>query len=111
MMLKRSFLSTFSFFLLVWGWAAYTAENPKTSLQVQQIDQEIQELEGMKRGFEARALRHEDQAQWLQFNDEAVLEVRRHQEIAQENREKAAEVQKRIDLLKAKRQKLLESSQ
>lgn len=107
-MLRKTFLTTLSFFLLVWGFWAYPAESTKTSIQVEQIDAQIKQLEDMKRGFEAKALRHEDQAEWLQFKEEAALEVRRHQQIAQENRDKAAEVQKQIDLLKARRQKLLE---
>jgi hypothetical protein len=75
--------------------------------QVQQLDQQIQELENMKRGFEAKALRHEDQADRLQFDDQTFLETRRHNQLAEENRAKAAAVQKEIDKLKTDRAKLL----
>ncbi len=74
--------------------------------QVQQINAQIEELQEIKRGYEARALRHEDQAIYLQFNDKALLEQRRHIQIAQDYRAKAARVQIEIDQLKEQRDKL-----
>ena len=85
-------------------------ENPAKQTQVDEIDRQIQELESMKQGFEARALRHDDQAQRLQFEDRAVLETRRHNELAEENRLKAQRVQQEIDRLKEEKQKLLRST-
>lgn len=78
--------------------------------QVKRIDSQIEELQGMKRGFESRALRHESQAEYLQFDDRAFLEARRHMQLAEENRIKAAKVQEEIDRLQAKRSQLLEKS-
>ncbi len=133
MAMKRTFFLTLMLFLLVWGFAAldrigekqsekraalasltpdeiqFLAENPEIQAQVSEIDRQISELEGMKRGFEARALRHEDQAQRLQFEDRAVLETRRHMELADENRAKASRVQQEIDRLKAERSKLIKT--
>jgi hypothetical protein len=60
----------------------------------------------MKRGFEARALRHENQAERLQFDDQAYLETRRHNQLAEENRAKAAAVQKEIDRLQSEKKKI-----
>jgi hypothetical protein len=100
MRLKRPFLWTYSFFLLIWVLAA------SSSPEIQKIDAEIEQLENMKRGYEARALRHEDFAEYLQFDQQAVLETRRHLQIADENRNKAALVQKEIDRLKEKRRLL-----
>jgi hypothetical protein len=100
----RVFFMPFAFFLLLWFIGA------STSPDVQKIDSEIEQLEEMKRGYESRALRHENQAEYLQFNQQAVLETRRHLQIASENRNKAAAVQKQIDRLKAKRAKLQGSS-
>ncbi len=74
--------------------------------EIQKIDGELQELAEMKRGYEARALRHENQAEYLQFDQQQVLETRRHLQIAQENRDKAALIQERIDRLNAKKQQL-----
>ncbi len=85
------------------------ADHSAVSMQISEIDRQIQELEDMKRGFEARALRHDDQAQRLQFEDRTVLETRRHNELAEENRSKAARVQQEIDRLQVERRKLLQS--
>ena len=85
---------------------SHVAQNTQKNTKVQQIDEQIQELEDMKRGFEAKALRHEDQADRLQFDDQTYLEMRRHNQLAAENRAKAAAVQKEIDRLKAERAKL-----
>ena len=94
---------TFSFFLILWGFAAYSASS---SAEIEKIDLQIAQLEEMKRGYEARALRHENMAEYLQFDQQAVLETRRHLQIAEENRNKAALVQEQIDRLKAKREQL-----
>lgn len=74
------------------------------------LDEEIEKLEEMKRGYESRALRHDNQAERLQFENRNFLEARRHMELADENRAKAAKIQIEIDRLEAKRQKLLNKS-
>lgn len=79
------------------------AQNP----QVAEIDSKLKELKEMKRGYESRALRHENYAEYLQFEDQAYLETRRHLELAEENRQKAAKVQQQIDILEARREQLL----
>lgn len=135
--MKRTFSITLLIFLFVWGFAAldrigverskgsaakikfvasltpaelqFLAENPTIKAQLDEIDQQISELEAMKKGFEARALRHEDQAQRLQFEDRALLETRRHIELADENRAKANRVQQDIDRLQDQRRQLLQS--
>jgi hypothetical protein len=106
MSLKRIFILTLSMFLVLWKVFAAGAEGGSSNPQVQQIDQQIQELEDMKRGFEARALRHENQAERLQFDDQAYLETRRHNQLAEENRAKAAAVQKEIDRLQSEKKKI-----
>ena len=75
--------------------------------QIEQIDTQIKELKEMKRGYEARALRAENQADRLQFEDHFVLETRRYYRIADENRAKAAKIQEEIDRLEDKRADLL----
>ncbi len=99
-----------AFFFLLWGISAVSAEKlpPTVQSQIAEIDDQIRDLEDIKRGYESRALRHDDQALRLQFNQEWNLEVRRHLELADENREKAAIVQKEIDHLKEKRKQLIE---
>jgi len=111
MSLSKFFFTTMAFFFLLWGISAVSAEK-KENLQVQiaTIDDQIEELEEMKRGYESKALRHEDQALRLQFNQEWNLEVRRHLELADENRAKAARLQIEIERLKEKRKRLVEQN-
>lgn len=81
-------------------------ESPQKTEKAEQINQQIEQLQDMKRGFEARALRHENMAEWLQFDDKAYLETRRHIQIAEENKQKAAAVQREIDRLQKEKQAL-----
>jgi uncharacterized coiled-coil DUF342 family protein len=108
----KFFFTTMSFFFLLWGISAASAEKrqapPSVQEQVSAIDDQIRDLEDLKRGYESRALRHDDQALRLQFDQRWNLEVRRHLELADENRTKAALVQKEIDRLKAKRKELID---
>lgn len=83
--------------------------NVQRDSQAKLIDQQIQELENKKLGYEGRALLHEDKAQQLQFNDESYLEARRHNQLADENRAKAEAIQKEIDRLQAEKDKILSS--
>ncbi len=85
-------------FMLLAVFPAYSFQNKEAATE--QTDQKIQELEDVKRGFEAKAIYHEDQADRLQFDDHTYLEMRRHRQIADENRAKAAAVQKEIDRLR-----------
>lgn len=103
MRMRRLFLLTLSFFVMLWVFAGHSADS---SAEIQKIDAQIQQLQDMKRGYEGRALRHENQAEYLQFDQQAVLETRRHLQLADENRNKAALVQEQIDRLKAKKEQL-----
>ena len=131
--MRKTFLLTALMFVLVWTfsildhlgskrsgladegrsfvWNSFeervVVDNQAVSAQVAEIDRQIQELEDMKRGYEGRARRHEDQAERLQFQDQAYLETRRHLELADENRAKAAKAQQEIDRLQKEKQKLL----
>ncbi len=94
--MRRLFFLPFAMFLLLWGFAS--TENQKIYTQIQELEQE-------KLGYEGRALKHEYYAEYLQFNDKANLETRRHLQLAEENRMKAAYVQSKIDELKAQLKK------
>lgn len=100
---RRFFLMTLAFFLILWGFSGYTASR---GAELQKIDGEIEQLEEMKRGYESRALKQENMAEYLQFDSRAVLETRRLLQLAEENRNKAALVQEQIDRLKEKRKQL-----
>ena len=78
--------------------------------QIEQIDAQIKELKEMKRGYNARAIRAEDQADRLQFEDHFVLETRRYYRIAEENRAKAAKIQEEIDRLEAQESRAVKKS-
>ncbi len=65
----------------------------------ERTEQKIQELEDIKRGYEAKAIYHEEQADRLQFDDQTYLEMRRHNQLAEEYRAKAGAIQKEIDRL------------
>jgi hypothetical protein len=105
-MRRRSvFFTGLALFLGVFGFLSLKAES-STDHEIGQIDAQIAELQDKKRGFEGRALRHENYAEYLQFDQKAVLETRRHLQLADENWAKAARVQFEIDKLQARRQKL-----
>lgn len=99
----RTFFVTFAFFIAVWGVSLFSSSS---SEEAQRIDAKIQQLGEMKKGYEARALRHETQAEYLQFDQQALLETKRHLELARENRDKAALIQEQIDRLSEQRRKL-----
>lgn len=86
--------------------SAFSVEAVNKSKEIESIDSQLQQLEEMKRGYEAKVLRHESQAEYLQFDQQALLETRRHLQLAEENRQKAEMVQQRIDQLKARRAEL-----
>ncbi len=81
---------------------------PAAQEQLAEIDDQIRDLEELKRGYESKALRHEDQAIRLQLIQEWYLEVRRHLELAEDDRQKAALIQEEIDRLQKKRKELLD---
>jgi hypothetical protein len=83
---------------------------PNTQAELQEIDDQIRELEDMKRGFLAKMLRHQDQAERLQFRERYYLEARRHMELAEENRQAAEQIQVEIDRLKQRRRQILEKN-
>jgi hypothetical protein len=114
MKLSRIFFLTMSFFvlfltLLPTGKKSFFAFStiPAWRQEIQNIEKQIQELTEMKRGYEARALRHEDQAQRLQFRQNEQLTVRKHWQLADENREIAKRIQLDIDQLEARKQAIL----
>ena len=115
MKLNRIFFLTMSFFLILSALLTVghrtnvlmAGEGSKLDLQIQQIDEEIAELKQMKRGYESRALRHENLGEMMQFESKYTLEMRAHYELAEQNREIAAKIQADIDRLEAKKRDLL----
>lgn len=107
----KYFVCALSFFLLVSGFVALSAGSMPTQQQVEHIDQQIADLEDRKLGYEGRALRHDNLAEYQQFENHNYLEARRHMQLADEYRLKAAAVQKKIDALRVKRAALLQEEE
>lgn len=114
MRLFHPFFLTMGFFLILSGMLTVgnqyslfaDGRNNKVQDRIQQIDEQISELKEMKRGYESRALRHENLAQMMQFQSEYTLEVRQHLQLAEQNREIAAKIQKNIDQLEEQKKSL-----
>lgn len=106
-MLLRIFIITMSFFFAIAAIDVCADLPKKVQEQLSILDQQIMELEEVKRGYVAAATRHEEQAERLQFDDQAYLETRRHIELADQNWEMAARVQQEIDRLKIQRIQIL----
>jgi len=94
--------------LIVVDECSFALEDRKQA-EIDRLDRDIEELKLMKRGFEARALRAEDQAERLQFEDKFVLETRKYFRIAEANRQKAQRIQEEIDKLEKRKAELLGS--
>lgn len=105
--LIRIFFLTLGFFVLFLTVEGYSALPTKVQMELNDLDAQIEELEQIKLGYESKAIRHEDQAERLQFEHNTYLEMKRHQELADENWEMAARVQVEIDRLKERRILLL----
>jgi chromosome segregation ATPase len=101
--MKEIFLAVF----ICLTYAVWLGKNESMHERIEKIDVQIEQLKEQKRGFEGRAIRAENQADRLQFNDEFGLEARRLYRIADENREKAAKVQQEIDRLEAEKAQLI----
>lgn len=118
MKLKRTFFMTLSFFVLIFLTLTFSKqlhkvsakELPKWKQELQMLQDQITEFQNMKRGYVARALKHENQAQRLQFMNGEYLTAKRHWELAKENRIIAEKIQIDIDRLEEKRQDLLQEN-
>lgn len=114
MKIKPFFILTFvffAFFLLVFakGKKGYSAPTTLTSWEqeVREIDEQIAELKEMKKGYVAKATKHETQAERLQFLQQELQTAKKHWLLAEENREIAKKIQKNIDQLEEKKRTLL----
>lgn len=75
---------------------------------MEQLDHQIENLIEVKKGLEAKALRHEQEAQRLQFVQEEFLEARRHSKLADKYHCQVAKVEKRIHKLEKKKERLMQ---
>jgi len=122
----RTFFMTFSFFFFIFVGSdvlsALSCSSPKDGdkasgkteapsgweQEVAELDKQIEELKEMKRGYESKAVRHINQAQRLQFVQGEQLTAKRYWELAEENKQIAAHIQKDIDELEAQKKSILD---
>lgn len=77
--------------------------------KIEEIDREIQYLEDLKRGLDGRAIRYENQAQRLQFDQEQLIEAKRFWNMAEQNKKASAELEQKIKEKRIERQHILET--
>ncbi len=108
------FWVTFSFFLVLTffflGKGSLAFSSSSNEKKIEQIDRQIESLMDKKRGLESQALRHENQAQRLQFRQGELATAKRHWKIAEEKRVKAAKIQKKVDRLQQKKKQIVATS-
>lgn len=97
-------------FLICLTYLAWLGKGETIHEQVEKIDVQIEQLKEIKRGFEGRALRAENQADRMQFDDQYRLETRRYYLIAEENRDKAAQIQKEINRLQEEKSRKIDKA-
>lgn len=114
--INKAFWMTMSFFILFFAFFSIN-KNFHLSAQTQvetwqqeiiNIDKQIENLEKMKRGYEAKAIQHANQADRLQFIEGEQETAKRHWKIAEANRDVAKKIQSQIDDLKAKKKAILD---
>lgn len=115
MKIARSFFLTMAFFVLIFGFLtvnkstkATAASNLTREEEMQDLDTRIQSLKEMKKGYEARAQRHEDQAEKYKHAEGEAFSAKRHKELADENKGIAQKIQKEIDQLETRKKVLLQ---
>jgi hypothetical protein len=74
--------------------------------EIAALDKKIAELEEMKKGYEAAAIKHANQAERLQFIEGQLQVAKKHWKLADENKKIAAKIQGQIDELKMRKAKL-----
>jgi len=99
------FVFVFSVFMVTKSFTYYESSAEKQN-EISIIDNKIEELEGMKRGYEAKALNHANQADRLQFMEGQLQTAKKHWKLADDNRRIATQIQKQIDELKIQKMDL-----
>ena len=93
------------------GFQVFRGSGVHPDQEIDTINQEIERLEEVKVGFEAKALRHESAANRLQFQQGQYIIAKKHWEQAEINRLAAKKVQEQIDALKKRKKSLLQKQE
>jgi cell division protein FtsL len=110
----KAFLIVMIFFIFIFSVfsiskTAYSYSN-KIDSEIVTIDKKITELEQMKKGYEARATKHANTAQRLQFVEGQLQIAKKHWKLSEEYKEIAKKIQSEIDNLQAQKVKIYENS-
>jgi len=105
---RKVFFITMGFFFLIFALfsvtKSYSSVLPnKAESELTDIDNQIAELEDMKKGYEAKAIKHANQAERLQFINGELQTAKKHWKLAEDSRRIATRIQKEIDELKIKK--------
>jgi hypothetical protein len=115
MSVNKTFFITFVFFIAIFlifnsskGFAFKSVAYEKSyQNEINEIDNKIDKLENLKKGYEAEAIKHNNIAQRLQFQNGELQTAKKHWKIADENSRISLRIQKEIDALKIKKEKIL----
>lgn len=109
---NRAFWIIMIFFMVIFGVfsvskTAYSYNSPKEHTEIDDINRKIAELEDMKKGYEARAIKHANTADRLQFIEGQLQLAKKHWKLSAESKKIAEKIQTQIDELEAQKQQIL----
>lgn len=106
---SKAFLITMLFFFFIFGLFSITQVYSSDSIknEIIQIDNKINELTLMKRGYESKAIKHASEGNRLQFIEGELQRAKQHWKLAEENTKIAAKIQEQINELETKKNELL----
>ncbi len=112
---SRAFLMVMIFFVFIFAIfsitkKAYSYNNNKIDTEIESINKKIAELEEMKKGYEARAIKHANNAQRLQFVEGQLQIAKKHWKLADEYKKIVEKIQSEIDELKAQKLKIQQNA-
>lgn len=110
---NRAFLMVMIFFIFIF--AIFSASktpysyNNKIDAEIESINKKIAELEEMKKGYEAKAIKHANNGERLQYIEGQLQIAKKHWKLAEEYKKIVEKIQVEIDELKAKKLKIQEN--
>ncbi|NGX56958.1 MAG: hypothetical protein K1060chlam5_01212 [Candidatus Anoxychlamydiales bacterium] len=75
--------------------------------EIKNIDNKIEELEKLKRGYKSESIKHKNQAQRLQFQNGELQTAKKHWQLADENSRIVLRIEKKIDELKIQKKEII----
>lgn len=110
LLIKRAFLIVMGFFIFIFAIFSVSktgySYNNSTIKDIDSINKKIAELEEMKKGYEAAAIKHSNQADRLQFIDGQLQLAKKHWKLADSYKEIAKKIQDEINDLEQQKVKI-----